>query len=204
MGVCYIVGAAPTCTPFSPKEGDLVIAADGGRAALALMGIRPDLVVGDFDSSIAPDDLPIVRHPVQKDDTDTALAIEEGRARGYTTFVLHGCTGGRADHSFGVVQTLLSVAKRGERAYLVGDGMVGTVVVNGSFPIRAEGKVSVFSLSERSEGVNILGLVYPLVNGVLTNDHPLGVSNEGSGSDATVSVEKGALYILWEAEHAPV
>ena len=204
MGVCYIVGAAPTCTPFSPKEGDLVIAADGGRAALSLMGIRPDLVVGDFDSSIAPDDIPIVRHPVQKDDTDTALAIEEGRARGYSTFVLHGCTGGRPDHSFGVVQTLLSVAKRGERAYLVGEGMVGTVVIDGAYAIFARGRVSVFSLTERSEGVTLAGLVYPLVNATLTSDRPLGVSNEGMDSYATVSVKKGALYVLWEAERAPV
>lgn len=204
MGVCYIVGAAPECAPFTPKEGDLVIAADGGRKALAAMGIRPDLVVGDFDSSDAPSDIPTVRHPVKKNDTDTALAIEEGRARGYTTFVLHGCTGGRPDHSFGVVQTLLSVAKQGGRAYLVGEGMVGTVIVDGALSLRTSGKVSVFSLADRSEGVTITGLVYPLVNAVLTNDYPLGVSNEGFGSYGTISVNKGALYVLWEATNAPV
>lgn len=204
MGVCYIVGAAPECVPFAPKDGDFVIAADGGRDALARMGIRPDLAVGDFDSSDAPSDIPIVRHPVAKDDTDTALAMEEGRARGYTTFVLHGCTGGRPDHSFGVIQTMQAAAKRGERVYLVGEGMVGTVIVDGAFSLRASGKVSVFSLTDRSEGVTVAGLVYPLVNAVLTNDHPLGVSNEGFGSFATVSVKKGALYLLWEADRAPV
>ena len=104
MEVCYIVGASPHCARFSPREGDLVIAADGGQNALSQMGILPHLAVGDFDSSLAPSGIPTVKHPVEKDDTDTSLAIREGARRGYTTFALYGCTGGRPDHAFGAVQ----------------------------------------------------------------------------------------------------
>lgn len=204
MGICYIVGASPCCVPFSPMEGDLVIAADGGQRALSQMGIAPHLAVGDFDSSAQPRDIPTVRHPVEKDDTDTALAIEEGIRRGYTAFALYGCMGGRPDHTFGAVQTALGAARRGHRVFLVGEGMVGTVLVDGSISFSSRGTVSVFALSERACGVTLTGLKYPLRDAVLTNDFPLGVSNEAKEERVTVSVEKGALYLLWEADALPL
>ena len=204
MAVCYIVGAAPHCERLFPKDGDLIIAADGGRTALKEMGVTPHLVVGDFDSSTEPEELPTVKHPVEKDDTDTALAIEEGIRRGFDTFALYGCTGGRPDHAFGVVQTALGAAKRGYRAFIVGEGMVGTVLIDGEISFASSGVVSVFSLSERSHGVTLTGLKYPLKDAVLTNDFPLGVSNEAVASTVTVKVEKGALYLLWEADTLPL
>ena len=204
MAVCYIVGSAPSCDRFSPKAGDFVIAADGGQKALARMGITPQLVVGDFDSSEAPKNIPFVRHPVEKDDTDASLAIREGARRGYRTFALYGCVGGRIDHTLGAIQTALGAKKQGYSVFLVGEGTVGTVLMNESFDFTPTGTVSVFALSERAEGVTLEGLKYPLENATLTNDFPLGVSNEGDGSRATVSVERGALYVLWEADGAPV
>lgn len=203
MAVCYIVGAAPRCDRLSPCDGDLIIAADGGRTALLEMGITPHLVVGDFDSSPEPQDIPTVKHPIEKDDTDTALAIEEGFRRGYTTFALYGCTGGRPDHAFGAVQTALGAAKRGCRVFIVGEGMIGTVLVDGEISFSASGTVSVFSLSERSLGVTLKGLKYPLTDAILTNSFPLGVSNEAKGERVTVSVKAGALYLLWEGDALP-
>lgn len=198
MRTCYIVGAAPFSEEIFPDESDLVIAADGGQAALLSRGITPHLVVGDFDSSDAPSDLPFVRHPVMKDDTDTALAVKEGMRRGYETFVLYGCQGGSPDHAFANVQTLHRIAKEGLRGFLVGNGMVGTVVLDRKMQFSPKGRVSVFSLTDRSEGVCIRGLQYPLEDACLTSDVPLGVSNEGDGSPAEVSVAHGALYVLWE------
>ena len=203
MSVCYIVGSAPKCDDLFPKDGDLVIAADGGQKALARMGIKPHLVVGDFDSSDAPADIPSVRHPKEKDDTDTALAIREGASRGFRTFALYGCVGGRLDHTIGVIQTALGAAKSGYRVFLVGEGTVSTVLKNERFDFAPAGTVSVFSLTERSEGVTLKGLKYPLEDATLTNDFPLGVSNEGEGSEASVSVKNGALYLLWEADVLP-
>lgn len=204
MAVCYVVGAAPECVPFSPSPDDFVIAADGGQAALGRLGITPQLAVGDFDSSRAPEGLDTVRHPAVKDDTDTALAIAEGMARGYRTFALYGCTGGRPDHAFGAVQTMLFYAKRGCRVYLVGEGMVGTVLVNGTLSFLPRGYVSVFALSDRAEGVTLSGLKYTLSDATLTNDYPLGVSNEGVGVPAAVSVRAGALYLLFEGDTLPL
>ena len=203
MGVCFIVGAAPVCDPFVPRTGDFVIAADGGLRALSHMGITPDLAVGDFESAACPSGIPTVVHPPEKDDTDTALAIREGMARGYHTFALYGCTGGRLDHTLGAIQTALGATRAGARVFLVGEGTVGTVLVNGTLTFAPTGTVTVLSLSERSLGVTITGLKYPLCKATLTNDYPLGVSNEGDGGEATVSVEAGALYVLFAAQSLP-
>lgn len=204
MAVCYIVGAAPLCVPFVPAAGDLVIAADGGQAALSRLGVSPHLAVGDFDSSAAPTDIPYVKHPVEKDDTDCALAIREGRARGYRTFALYGCLGGRLDHTMGAVQTALGAAREGDEIYLVGEGFVCRVLTAGSLTFTPQGKVSVLALSERAEGVTLSGLKYSLENATLTNGFPLGVSNEGKGCPATVSVREGALLVLWEGDTLPL
>lgn len=199
MKTCYIVGASPFEDVLSIDEDDLVIAADGGQAALARMGIRPHLVVGDFDSSEAPSDVSVVRHPVEKDDTDTALAIKEGMRRGYEHFVLYGCTGGRFDHTLANIQTLYRLALEGLFGYLVfDDGTVGTVVANKSLHFSPKGLVSVFSLTDECEGVTIEGLKYPLTNARLTNDYPLGVSNEGTGAPSKISVRRGALLVLFK------
>ena len=198
MNTCYIIGAMPFGERFSVDGSDLVIAADGGQAALARLGIRPQLVVGDFDSSEAPTDIPFIRHPVEKDDTDTALAVKEGMRRGYEYFIFYGCTGGRFDHTLAAIQTLHRLSVEGLHGYLVfEDGTVGTVVVNKSLQLAPKGTVSVFSLTDESVGVSIEGLKYPLKDARLTNDFPLGVSNEGDGSLAKISVERGALLVIF-------
>ena len=200
MNTCYIVGAAPFDEPVRVDGTDLVIAADGGQAALAARGIRAGLVVGDFDSSEPPTDLPFVRHPVEKDDTDMALAVREGMKRGYSVFVFYGCQGGLPDHSLAAVQTLHHLAREGMYGYMVGGGMVGTVVVNRTLAFAPHGRVSVLSLTDESHGVTVRGLKYTLSDAILTNDYPLGVSNEGTGQEAEITVKNGALYVLWESK----
>ena len=95
MNICYIIGAGE-CAPmdFDPGETDLLIAADGGYRAVCDAGMRPDLIVGDFDSlGGVPTDAPVIRCPVEKDDTDTMIAIKEGLARGYQRFQIYGGLG---------------------------------------------------------------------------------------------------------------
>lgn len=198
MNTCYIVGAMPFEEGFSVDGSDFVIAADGGQASLARLGIQPHLVVGDFDSSEAPADIPFVRHPIEKDDTDTALAVKEGMKRGYEYFIFYGCTGGRFDHTFATVQTLHRLSVEGLHGYLVfEDGTVGTVIVNKSLQFSPKGTVSIFSLTDESVGVSIEGLKYSLKDARLTNDFPLGVSNEGTGAPAKITVKRGALFVIF-------
>ena len=78
----------------APRPGDLVLAADAGYQNCRRAGIVPDLLLGDFDSMEQPPDFPRVqRAPVEKDDTDTMLAVRTGLEQGCEEFHLYGGTG---------------------------------------------------------------------------------------------------------------
>ena len=202
LGICHVVGAGEFCPRgLTPGPGDLVIAADGGFAALEGLGLSPDLVVGDFDSlGHRPDHPHVVALPVEKDDTDMHSAIRRGWERGYRAFRLYGGTGGRIDHTLANIQSLAWLASQRGRGWLVGPDWTATVLSDGgalTLEAGRQGMVSVFCLGDRAEGVDIQGLKYGLTDGVLTADYPLGVSNSFLGGESRVSVRRGKLLVLW-------
>ena len=198
--VCYIVGAMePGELRFAPHRPRLVIAADRGLYYLERRGIRPDLIVGDFDSlGRTPEGENVLRHPVEKDDTDTMLAVKTGLERGETEFHIYGGMGGRrTDHTIANFQALLYLARRGAQGWLYGQGERYTAVCGGTvtFPARDRGILSVFCLGADARDVSIQGGQYPLHHAVLTAEFPLGVSNHFVGRPITVSVRDGSLLI---------
>lgn len=202
--ICYIAGALePGALILSARRPALVIAADRGAEHLAARGIAADLVVGDFDSlGRVPEGGNVVRHPVEKDDTDMLLAIREGLERGCRQFVLYGGLGGRLDHTVANLQALAFLARRGASGFLLGGGLAATVLRNGSLAFGPEhtGTISVFCNGPDARGVDLEGLYYPLQNAVLTSGFPLGVSNRFTGAPARVTVREGELLVIWEEE----
>ena len=202
---CTVVGAMEP-GPMVLAPG-LVIAADGGLAHLKAQGAAPDLTVGDFDSLGYVPDGNVIRHPPEKDDTDTMLALRLGLERGYDTFVLYGCLGGRMDHAYANFQALVYLAENGARGYLLGPGGEAvTVIQDGAlwFPSSCRGIVSVFCPGGTAEGVYERGLKYALEDAVLTSGHPLGVSNEFTGQPARVVVRRGELLEMWTEDAGPL
>ena len=184
-----------------PKKNDLLIAADGGLDHLSRRHLTPHLIVGDFDSlGRVPEGDNIIRHPVEKDDTDTMLAVKTGLARGYQKFLLYGCLGGRLDHTYANLQALLYLARRGAAGFLLGQGMAASVIRNEKlhFSSSHAGNISVFCPDGEARGVTLAGLHYPLRDAVLDSGFPLGVSNQFTGRPASVSVRDGALLVMWD------
>ena len=200
--ICYIVGAMEPGTIYiAPGRPALVIAADAGLDHLARQGIAPDLIVGDFDSlDRVPTGDNVIRHPVEKDDTDTLLAVKTGLDRGCRRFVLYGGVGGYLDHTYANLQTLAYLADRGASGYLLGDGTAATVIRNGAlyFTPAHRGRISVFCPGEAAIGVDEEGLYYALKDAALTAGFPLGVSNSFTGRSARISVRQGSLLVMWE------
>lgn len=183
----------------APLAGDVVIAADAGFRLCRELGVTPDLLMGDFDSMEAPKDFAhLIRVPVEKDDTDTMLAVKTGLERGETEFHIYGGMGGRrTDHTIANFQALLYLARRGAQGWLYGQGERYTAVCGGTvtFPARDRGILSVFCLGADARDVSIQGGQYPLHHAVLTAEFPLGVSNHFVGRPITVSVRDGSLLI---------
>lgn len=203
--ICYIFGAGEfTPCQITLNDNDLVIAADGGYDHLIGMGLRADVVLGDFDS-VTSDELwgdtisEKLTYPPEKDDTDMILAIRLGLSKGYENFAIYGGLGGRLDHTLANIQALSHLAEKGAKGILYHEDYTLTVIHNSSYTIPKDisGYVSVISLSDTSENVTIKGLKYELNGTTLSNTFPVGVSNEAIGKKGIISVENGTLLILW-------
>lgn len=199
---CYIFGAGPFYGLVeAPKEGDYILAADGGYHHCRALGLRPHCLLGDFDSlDTLPEGIEIKTFPVEKDDTDTMLALKTGLTMGCLTFHLYGGTGGRMDHTLANLQALGWLAERGARGFLYDKHYTFTAIQNDTLtlPARSEGIFSVFCLGREAQGVTIQGGQYPTDHIPFSPTYPLGVSNHFQGNEVTISVEDGCLLVGWE------
>ena len=200
MKTCFIFGALPCEIKEKPLDGDYVIAADKGLLCCKANGIEPDITVGDFDSlGSVPDGENVEIHPVRKDDTDSMLALKIGLNHGYKRFIFYGCIGGLTDHTLANIQLTVYAAEHGAAAYMYDNGSCITSIKNSSliFGKNCSGRVSVFALNGKAEGVSISGLSYELENAEISGDFPLGVSNEFTGKDAEINVNNGTLTVVF-------
>ena len=205
-----IIGAAPlqdgrVFREFPPEEY-FVICADGGYETALSFHIRPDLVIGDFDSArlSPPEDVPWIRLPVEKDVTDMQAAVAQGFQRGYTSFVLLGGLGGvRLDHTVANIHVLAYIAGRGGKA-LLADGTTKIFLLDGGRLRLTQMRgctVSVFPFGGPACTVTYRGLLYPLQRGVLTvGGIPMGVSNSIVEEEAEIIVHKGFALVIVVAE----
>ncbi len=187
---------------YAPRSGDFVLCADGGWELARRVGVRPDYVIGDFDSSDAPEGVRVERVPVEKDDTDTMLCLKRGLAMGYGDFLIIGGFGGRFDHTLANLQTLNYAAVRHARAELRDGDRWAAAVRNGALRVSAQRpnhggavKLSVFALSDACRGVCIRGTQYDVEDITLTNSFPLGVSNSFARGSAEIVVAEGTLLV---------
>ena len=204
MAKCVIFCAGGFSGLLEPLNADdYVIAADGGLIHTEGLGITPHEVLGDFDSlGYTPENAAVF--PVEKDDTDAMLAVRRGLQLGYQEFLLYGVLDGpRLDHTLANLQVLAFLAKENASGFLVGNTHIVTLIRNGSisFPVDAKGILSVFSLSDKAEGVTLTGLKYTLEDGTIAPDYPLGVSNHFVGKEARIQVKKGSLWVLYDREN---
>lgn len=209
-GKCIIIGAGDlTMGEIVLGEEDFCIAVDGGLSYCPILNVEPDLLIGDFDSVSDQEKEAIVAIqqqipekviclPTEKDDTDMLAALKYGLELGYTDFRIYAGTGGRFDHTLANIQCLLYLKNHGATGYLVdGTGMM-LVLQNESVSFRKEleGYLSLFSLGKEAKGVSISGMKYSLKDAVITNDFPIGISNEFIGEASTISVEDGELVCM--------
>ena len=204
MGKCLIFCAAEFDALLQmPAAEDYILAADGGLRHVQALNLAPHGILGDFDSlGYVPDSARVF--PVEKDDTDSMLAVRHGLSLGYREFLIYGgLDGTRLDHTVANYQTLQFLADRGARGYLIGKDYIVTAIRNATITFGAEaaGILSVFCMGADARGVTLTGLKYPLENGTLTSGFPLGVSNHFTGQRAAVSVKDGCLLVMWDRKN---
>ena len=209
MSRCVIVSAGPFRDPILlasyVQSTDYVIAADGGWQLSSLMGIKPAVLVADFDSMsipALPNDVKVVTLPVEKDVTDTAKAFEIAFESGYREFLLLGCTGGRLDHYQATLTVAAVYARRGCEITLVDEQNEIRLLSAGNyiFPVCPEEKVSLFAFGGEVTGLFIEGTKYTVEDFTLSPFDPLCVSNECLDGDACISFKTGIVLLYFSKD----
>jgi thiamine pyrophosphokinase len=192
---------------------DLVVGADAGALMAERLGLRLDLVVGDGDSAgeaelarLAAAGVAIDRSPVDKDETDTELAILAAVERGADELTILGALGGpRIDHELANVALLAHPALDGRRATLLdGRARVRLIVapdgsgqpVRRAIPGPVGDTVSLLPLAGTVSGITTRGFRYPLHDEGLPLGPARGMSNVRSATDATLVVRRGRLLVV--------
>ena len=199
--VCVIfAGGRISAESIEIPENAYLICADRGVLTAEKLGLKPDYIVGDFDSlGYVPQYEGTETHPCQKDDTDTMLAVKHVCEKGFSDVLIYGALGGRLDHTIANLQALRYLAERGITGVLLEENNRVTMQNGGTkccYSKREGWYFSLLSFSEECTGVCVSGTEYPLHNAVLTHRFPLGVSNHIQETYAEVSLRKGYLLVI--------
>jgi thiamine pyrophosphokinase len=204
--VVVVAGGAPlarSARHLVPPDAT-VVAADSGYDLAGDLGLDVDLVVGDLDS-VSPDGLArlerdgtdVRRHPVDKDATDLALALDAAVAMEPRRVVVLGGGGGRLDHLLANVLLLadddyadvtIEADLGGAHVHVVRDAV--------AFDTRPGVTVSLLPALGPVTGVRTSGLRFPLDDESLCPGSTRGVSNETSGDRVHVEVGSGVLLVV--------
>ena len=188
------------------SSADMFIAADNGAATALQFGCTPRIVVGDFDSldGLLLEDLgkrgsEIRRAAVEKDETDTELAVQRAIDEGATRITLAGALGGtRFDHTMANI-LLLAGFEDVPITLVDGPSMCWLICGPGSSAINGQvgDLVSLLPLTDDASGIRTKGLYYALKGEALSVGKPRGVSNVLNEEHAEVFVEGGMLLVIY-------
>ena len=207
-----VAGGGPVrrALPTFPDDA-IVIAADGGALEAERLGMRIDRLVGDLDSApgevverLRAADVPIERHPTDKDASDLELALETALREDADHVLVLGGDGGRLDHLFGAGFLLASERWRGIRL----DAVLGAALLH---VVRRErtlsggpGEVlSLFAVGGPAVGVTTTGLRWQLNDETLLPGSTRGLSNEFVDTDASVRMRDGVLLAIRPGTESP-
>lgn len=186
------------------KAADYIICADGGGRFATQLGLKPNLLVGDFDT-LTPQELQsfisagveIIRYPSNKDYTDTHLALLKALELGFGKIDIFAALGGRLDHEMANIM-LLALPEAKEALIRILDDKQEVSLVRDR--IHIQGKigqtVSLLPLVAEVKGIKIQGLHYQVPQGILQMGVPIGISNYFCAEQAVIEIEEGLLLVV--------
>ncbi|MGI9605978.1 MAG: thiamine diphosphokinase [Acidimicrobiales bacterium] len=198
--IVIAAGERPRRDLIDGLKHDVVIAVDGGIAAVRSLGLVPNSVVGDLDSA-SPADVAwarsegalVVEFSPEKDATDLELALDHAVDLGAERVIVLGLGGGRSDHLLGNWAVVcahrpcaVEVLETGARSYIVHDRFERAVGEGRTVSIIPWGGPCVVSTD---------GLRWPLDQTVMSPVASLGISNEAVAADIVVDVHEGTAIV---------
>lgn len=191
------------------NEYDYIIAVDGGLKFLHQILVKPNCLVGDFDTIdkkildlyIEDTDIDIIKLVPEKDYTDTHTAILRAIELQPSEICILGGTGSRLDHTISNIQLLLLPLNEGIKARIINENN-NIYLINKEMSFaktEMNGKyLSLIPFTDEVLGVTLKGFKYPLKDYDFNkiDSVSLGVSNELVEEKGEISLKSGVLLVI--------
>jgi thiamine pyrophosphokinase len=208
--LCFGASPSDNCEldEITFQSTDFVIAIDGGITNLHKYGIKPNIFFGDCDSCSPSDKIWINKqtfdiniYPKKKEKSDFELATDFILSKWKNTLPidLYGMMYGRTDHFLFNIEVAVKMASKGfeikfisEKEQLIVSNGLKSIILN----VEKNKLISLFSLTEKVEGVTTTNLEYPLYNETLFKKSTRGLSNVAKEKNIKIAHKNGILAIL--------
>ncbi len=181
------------------EDAELIIAADSGWDLACSAGIVPGYYIGDMDSvddHKGVNELPesnLLKFPVDKDYTDTELALKFVDDADYRDIVLIGGGGGRIDHLLAITSLFEKDPRPSE--WFTAEEQVVFIERDCDLVCRIGQTISVFPCPGSSAVVSTEGLKWELENFKLTTGN-YSLSNTALNESINIHVHTGAVLLI--------
>lgn len=184
---------------------DIIIAVDKGLEILDILNIKPNYIVGDFDSiknkileKYENSDIEIKRLNPEKDFTDTHSALKLAIELKSTHITIIGAIGTRLDHTISNIHILKYALDNNVDAKIVNErNEIG--LINRACIIKKDNTyryISLIPLTTDVKGITLKGLKYIVKDGTFKVGDSIGVSNEQIEEEAIIEIKQGLLMVI--------
>lgn len=181
------------------QKVNYIIAADRGFDYLKSLNIRPNFLIGDFDSLDSNlekiRDVEIIKYPIEKSMTDLDIAIEKSILLSSNEVLILGGSGTRLDHTIINIFLLKKLFDKGIIGKIIDDNNE-IILGKGIFDINKSSHkyLSVIPLYGNTK-LSISGVKFPLENKIVNPFDSLTISNEIIEDSSKVEVSDYSIII---------
>lgn len=187
------------------EEIEKVIAVDGGADTARSLKIIPDLIIGDLDS-VSDQNLAyfkkrgveVIKHPVEKDQTDSEIAVDYCLDNEIKELYIIAALGGRFDQQLANINLLEYIYELNLKAKIISKNIeIAVIDKKKVFNSKKDYRLSLIPQSKEVKNLKISGCKYNLSGRDIFRSKSRGISNFIEDEKAEISLESGLLiYVL--------
>ncbi len=192
---------------------DCLIATDGGVKYILKLGLIPQIIIGDFDSTplsiqkklkkmckgLINQTPTLIKYPTKKDKTDFELAIDYCLEKKFKEIIILGILGDRIDHFIANIFLLAKIQTENKSIKIkIIEGKKEIYILDKKIVINGQigDEVSIIPLNDKLEGVTTEGLYYRLIDHTLFFGSTKGISNVLTKNSAKIKVKNGVALVV--------
>ena len=187
-------------------EIDRIIAVDGGANKARNLELLPDLIIGDLDSITektreyyAEENIEVIKYPVEKDKTDSEIAVDYCLKNGIKELYLTAALGGRIDQQLANMNLLEYIWELNLKSRIISNRTeIALVEDQKKFTNKKGFRLSLIPQTKSVKKLTITGCKYNLEARDINRSQSRGISNLIESEEAKISLEKGLLFYVLE------